>query len=64
MTFVIIPNVLNILSLIIIVDIVFINAHVYFSKNNESQQKGIFVIDVNAAMNSTGNKAILINSIL
>ena len=42
---------------------VFINAHVYFSKNSESNQKEIFVVDANTAMNSEGNKAIVITSI-
>ena len=42
---------------------VFINAHVYFSKNSESQQKEIFVVDTFTAQNSTGNKALVITSI-
>ena len=41
---------------------VFINAHVYFNKNTESQQKEIFVVDTNTAQNSEGNKAIVITS--
>ena len=42
---------------------VFINAHVHFSKNNESQQREIFIADANTAMNSQGNKAIVKTSI-
>lgn len=42
---------------------IFINAHVYFTKNSESQQKEIFVVDVNTAWNSRGNKALVITSI-
>ena len=41
---------------------VFINGHTYFSKNIESQQKEVFVVDTNHGWNSTGNKAIVITS--
>ena len=42
---------------------VFINAHVFFSKNIEAQQNEIFIVDSNTSMNSEGNKAIVITSI-
>ena len=42
---------------------VFINGHVYFSKNIESQQNEIFIVDTNSSWNSAGNKAIVITSI-
>ena len=42
---------------------VFINAHVFFSKNIEAQQNEIFIVDTNSSWNSTGNKAIVITSI-
>ena len=41
---------------------VFINCHVYFNKNIESQQKEIYIVDTNTSMNSCGNKAIVITS--
>ena len=41
---------------------VFINAHVFFSKNIEEQQNEIFIIDANTSWNSRGNKDIVITS--
>ena len=41
---------------------VFINGHVFFSKNIEAKQNEIFIVDANTSWNSRGNKAIVITS--